>query len=94
MPFEILFAVENHRLVAINSVTKAKVQLADLQKTIGKLQVSGYGFLFAAYSEDLVDFINPNLNSTSLADTEQKIAELASIYQKSLNLDHTYEPRN
>lgn len=94
MEFEIHFKVERASLMAFNTCSKAKVELARIQPHFFNLYLPHYGYLFEYYSSDLVLFINRNLNNTDFKDVNGRIVELAHRHKRSLNLGNAYEPKN
>ena len=88
MPFEIEFAIEGNVLLAKNSVTQSKTQLAKFEIRTPRLVAIDNQFLF--YARDLVEFANKYITGSTLDKSE--IIRLAMIHRKGLGLKYGYEP--
>jgi|GEM_PF-5233503 hypothetical protein len=88
MPFEIKFVIEGNILLASNSITLSKTQLAKLEPLVPRLLVIENQF--SSYTRDLTEYANRYLNRSTLDKSD--IIELAITHRKSLGLNYGYEP--
>lgn len=95
MEFEIQFKVENGSLMAFNSLSKAKVELARIRSGgYPGIFLPHYGSLFEIYSASLIDYVNEHLVGVVQIEMENEVVRLASVHKGSLNLAKAYEPKD
>lgn len=94
MEFEINFKIENGSLLAFNTLTKAKVELARVRPRLFGIFLPHYGTMFEKYSASLIKYVNSHLDMENSQDTTEDVIKLAHKHKKSLSLREAYEPNS
>ncbi|WP_413612870.1 hypothetical protein [Bdellovibrio sp. HCB-110] len=92
MEFEINFKIENGSLLAFNTLSKAKVELARVRPHSVNLYLPYYGVMFEKYAVSLIRYVNSQQNMENSVNAITEIIKLANHHKKSLGLREAYEP--